>query len=399
MRFDLLIKGGEVLDPGAGYGGQMDVAIVRDRVAAVDRGIPAESAHRVIDATGQYVTPGLVDLHTHVYAGATYWGIRADPVAARTGVTTWVDAGSAGAMTLPAFRDYIVTPARVRIYAFLNIAYVGLAAPNYELATLEYCDAGLCERLANLHRDLVRGVKVRMGTPTVGAHGVEPMRRARQAADALGLPLMVHIAAAPPPIEDVLALTRPGDVLTHSFTGHTMRIVDDRGRLLDAANRAWDAGLVVDVGHGAGGFVFETAEAVLAAGYRPDTISTDIHQDSCLGPMFDLPTTLGKFLCLGMTLPEVIRAATARPAAVLGLQGEIGTLKPGAHADVALFRLEEGRFPFYDTRRVVREGTQRLRNSLTLVGGQPLPLLPPEPPAPWITVTEFQRDLARRGLP
>jgi dihydroorotase len=399
MRFDLLIKGGEVVDPGAGYAGLLDVAISRDRIAAVDREIPAEAAFRVIDATGQLVTPGLVDLHTHVYAGASYWGIQADPVAARTGVTTWADAGSAGAMTLPGLREYVARPARVRIYAFLNISYAGLAAPNHELAVLDYCDVTLCERLANLNRDLVRGVKVRMGSPTVGANGVEPMRRARQAADALGLPVMVHIGSGPPDVQEVLALMRPGDVLTHSLTAGTMRVVDEDGRLLDAARRAFDSGVRIDIGHGAGGFSFVTAEAVMAAGYRPHSISTDIHQLSIRGPMFDLPTCLGKFLLLGMTLPEVIEAATAHPAAVLGLQGEVGTLKPGAYADVALFRMEEGTFPFYDTRRVLREGGQRLRNTLTLVGGQPLPELPAEPPAPWITVNDFQRELAARGLP
>jgi dihydroorotase len=225
------------------------------------------------------------------------------------------------------------------------------------------------------------------------------MRRARQAADLLGLPVMVHIGHGPPDVQDVLALTKPGDLLTHSFTGATMRIVDSDGRLLDGARRALDAGLLLDVGHGAGGFAFETAEAVLAAGYRPATISTDVHQNSALGPMFDLPTTLSKFLYLGLSLDDVIRAATSRPAELLGLQGEAGTLKPGARADVALFRLEQGRFAFYDTRKVRREGNQRLRSTLTLAGGQPLPLLPVDPPAPWITVTDFQLDLARQGFP
>jgi dihydroorotase len=399
MRFDLVIKGGEVVDPGAGYSGRLDVAVTRDRIAAVDRDIPAESAFRVVDATGQVVTPGLVDLHTHVYAGSTYWGVQADPVAARTGVTTWADAGSAGAMTIPGFREYIVRPARVRVYAFLNISYAGLAAPNHELAILDYCDIALCERLANLNRDFVRGVKVRMGAPTVGANGLEPMRRARQAADALALPLMVHIGSGPPTVDEVLALMRPGDLLTHSLTAATMRVIDADGRVLDSARRAFDAGVRIDIGHGAGGFSFETAEAVLAAGYRPYSISTDIHQLSVRGPMFDLPTCLGKFMFLGMTLPQVIEAATANPAAALGLQGEVGTLKPGAYADIALFRVEDGTFPYYDTRRVLRQGRQRLRNTLTLVGGQPLPTLPVEPPAPWIEVNEFQRELAERGLP
>jgi dihydroorotase len=256
----------------------------------------------------------------------------------------------------------------------------------------------LCVRVANANRDVVRGIKVRMGN-TVEPHGLEPMRRALRAAEETELPLMTHIGHGPPDVEDVLDLMRPGDLLTHCFTGASMKIVDDQGRLLEGTRRALDRGMLLDVGHGAGGFAFATAEAVLRAGYKPDVISTDVHQLSVRGPMFDLPTTLGKFLALGMTLPEVVERATARPAQVLGLGGEVGTLRPGAYADVALFRLEEGSFPFYDTRRVRRDGRQRLRPVLTLARGQELGPQPEEPPAPWITVTEFQEELARQGLP
>lgn len=395
--FDLLIKGGEVVDPAAGYSGPLDVAIKRNRIAAVDRDIPAEAAFRVIDAIDQLVTPGLIDLHSHVYHSCTYWGVDADVVGSRTGVTTWLDVGSAGAMNLIGFREFIVKPSTVRIYALLNISSIGLTGSNYELANLNYCDTDLFKRMTDLNRDLVLGVKVRMGTPTVGEHGIEPLKRARRAADECELPLMVHIAERPPEAEEVLALMRPGDILTHCFTGLSMKIVDDEGRLFDFAKRAWDAGVIMDIGHGAGSFSFRTAEALLAAGRRPDVISTDIHQQSINGPMFDLPTCLSKFLAMGMPLPEVIRAATTRPAEVLGLAGEIGTLRPGALADIALFRLERGRFPFYDISGAMREGRELLRNTLTIVGGRLLAALPPDPPAPWIDLTDFQRELLERG--
>jgi dihydroorotase len=378
MIFDLLISGGEVVDPGAGLQGRMDVAITRDRLAAVEPRIPAEAAFRVIDATGQIVTPGLVDLHTHVYPGATYWGVQADPLAARSGVTTFADAGSAGGMNFPAFRDWAVRPARARLYAFLNISYVGLTPDTHELAVLKWVDVGLCVKTVNLNRDIVRGIKVRMGN-TVEPHGLEPMRRALRAAQETELPLMTHIGHGPPDVSDVLDLMRPGDILTHSYTGASMKIVDEQGRLLESARRAFDRGMVVDVGHGMGGFAFATAEAVLGAGYRPDVISTDVHQGSIRGPLFDLPTTMAKFLALGMSLPEVVERTTARPAAVLGLTGEVGTLRPGTYADVALFRLEEGRFPLYDTRQQLREGTRRLRHVLTVLGGQPMAPLPGSP--------------------
>ena len=397
MKFDLLIKGGEVVDPAAGYSGRRDVAIKRNRIAAIDHDIPAEAAFQIVDAGGQYVTPGLIDLHTHVYHGVTYWGINADPVAARTGVTTWLDVGSAGAFNLSGFREFIARPANVRIYALLNISAIGLTALTAELANLDYCDVDLCCRLVNRHRDLVLGIKVRIDRNTIGTNGLEPLRRARQAADATALPLMVHIGIGPPEIQDVLALMRPGDILTHCFTGQSMRIVDSTGQIHAAARRAWDAGVVMDIGHGAGSFSFETAEALMSAGYRPDVISSDIHQLSIHGPLFDLPTCLSKFLYLGMSFPEVIRAATTHPAGILGLQQELGTLRPGAIADLALFTIARGRFPLYDIHMNMREGTQLIHNTLTIANGRPLARLADDPPAPWIDLTADQQALIERG--
>jgi dihydroorotase len=395
--FDLLIKGGEVVDPAGGQSGRLDVAIKRDRIAAVDRDIPAESAFRVIDAGGQYVTPGLIDLHTHVYHRVTFWGIDPDPVAARSGVTTWLDVGSAGAYNWPGFREYIVKPSDVRIYGLLNISAIGLTAMTGELANLDYCDVDLCCKLIDLHRDLLLGVKARIDRNTVRSNGLEPLRRARAAADRCELPLMVHIGIGPPAIAEVLELMRPGDILTHCFTGNSMRIIDGHGRLLDDARRAWDAGVIMDIGHGAGSFSFETAEALIGAGCAPDVISSDIHQLSINGPLFDLPTCLSKFLALGMSFPDVIRAATARPAEVLGVGHELGTLRPGARADVALFAIHPGRFPFYDVFMNMREGTQLIRNTLTIANGRPLHRAPDAPPAPWIELTADQRALIERG--
>lgn len=397
MQFDLLIKNGQVVDPAQNINDRRDVAIKRNRIAAVDRDIPAESAARTIDVTGRIVTPGLVDLHTHVYYGATFWGVQADPIAARSGVTTWLDVGSAGAFNVIGFRDYVVRPARSRIYALLNISSIGLTAMTYELANLHYCDVDLCCKLINANRDFVLGVKARIDSNTVGANGLEPLRRARQAAERCGLPMMVHIGSGPPAIKDVLAELRPGDILTHCFTGHNMRLIDDRGRLLEEARRAWDAGVIMDIGHGAGSFSFETAEAMAAQGLKPDVISTDIHQLSVHGPLFDMPTCLSKFLALGMSLAEVIRAATCRPAEVLGLQGEVGTLRPGAYADVAVFELCEGNYTFYDVFMNARAGNRLLRNALTILNGQPLATMPDGPTMPWIELSEGQRTLIERG--
>ena len=387
MRYDLLVKNGCVLDPAAGLHGELDVAVSRGRIAAVDADIPEAAAFRTIQCGGALVLPGLVDLHTHVFHGFSFWGVDPDPIATRTGVTTWNDAGTPGAMTIEGFRRHIADEADVRITTYLNIAYIGLVGENYETANLEYCDPLILRRAVDRHRDLVRGIKVRIGTPTVGDTGVESLRLALQAGKECELPVMVHIAIGPPSVDEVLDLLRPGDICTHSFTGLSMKLVDDRGRVRKAARSALERGVLLDIGHGTGSFSFASAEALLAAGVRPDTISTDMHQQSVYGPMFDLPTTMTKFLALGMSLDDVVRAATSRPAEILGLSGDVGTLRPGSRADIALFRLLDGEFPLYDIDGDVRVSNVLLRNTLTLLNGRELVRREPEPRAFWTQPT------------
>lgn len=416
MRFDLLIKGGEVVDPAAGYSGKLDVAVKRRRIAAVDANIPAESAFNVIDAAGQYVTPGLIDVHAHVYEGVTYWGVNADAIGSQTGVTTWVDAGSAGAVTLAGLRDFVIEPSRVKIYAFVNIAYIGLVAEDYELSNNEYCNVELLERVVDRNRDIVAGIKIRAGR-SGGAQDLVPFERARRAADDMELPLMLHLSMAPPDVETVLGFLRPGDIVSHCFTGATMKIVDDRGKLLDGVRRVWEDGLIMDLAHGAGSFSFEVAESLVSEGYGPDVISTDLHQVSLVGPnlidaesgsasgdlsetddarsvivqvrgggepAFSLLTCMDKMLCLGMSFPDAVRATTSRPAEVLGLKGEVGTLAPGACADISLFAKEKGDFELCDTEGNVRRGQESIRNTMTILDGRRFePMELPAPPV-WV---------------
>ena len=395
MKFDLVIKGGTVVSPGS-RSGKLDVAIKGNRIAAVESGIPYDAAARVVDAGGMIVTPGLVDLHTHVYYNATYWGIHADPVASRSGVTTWLDVGSAGAYNFGGFREWIVRSAHARIFALLNVSSIGLTAPSWELANLNYCDVDMCARVVLANRDLILGIKCRVDANTTGG-SIEPLERARNAADRCELPLMVHVGIGPPTIEQVFGLMRPGDILTHCFTGHNMRIVDDRGLLLECAARARDAGVVLDIGHGAGSFSFDTARSLIGAGYLPDVISSDIHQLSVNGPLFDLPTCLRKFLALGMSFEDVVRAATVRPAAVMRKDNEVGVIRVGAAADIALFRLVEGNFPFYDVFMNRLDGKQLLVNQLTICDGREMERVPDGARAPWIDLSEQQRSLVDWG--
>jgi dihydroorotase len=379
VKYDLLIKNGHVVDPANGRDGRFDVAVARGRIAAVDASIPAARAAELHDAAGGYVMPGLVDLHTHVYRGVTFWGVDADSVASRSGVTTWVDAGSAGAFSLDGFREFIAQPAAVRIYAFLNISCIGLVAHDYELTNLAFCDPRLFEIVADANRDLVVGGKVRLGASTVGENGFEPLRLAREALDRCELPVMLHIAQRPPHPEEFAHLLRAGDVLTHCFTGQAMRLVDEDGNLHDFARRWLDEGVLLDIGHGTGSFTFATAEALLAAGVKPHFVSSDIHQNSVRGPMYDLPTCLSKLLALGMSLSEVVACATVNPARFLGLAGEVGTLRVGAPADVAVFDLREAEVPLYDAEWETRVGRRLLVNTATCVGGRLLPRRADEP--------------------
>lgn len=397
MQFDLLIKNGQVVDPGGNQMGRLDVAVNGERIAAVDANIPAESAAQVIDASGKYVTPGLVDLHTHVYHGVTYWGIRADPVAARSGVTTWLDVGSAGGYNMIGFRNWIANPALARIYALINISSIGLTASTWELANLNYCDVDLCTTLMRHDPELIKGVKVRMDVNTTGGGNMEPMRRARRAADEVGLPIMVHIGGGPPTIQEILTELRPGDIITHCFTGNNMRILDDQGKLFPAVKALWDQGVVLDIGHGAGSFSFETAEAMAAQGYQPDVISSDIHQLAINGPMYDMPTCLSKMMATGMSFADVIRAATLRPAQVMGLADQVGSLEVGKLADIALFTIEEGSFPLYDIHMNRRDARQLVRNSLTILGGQVLERQAEDAPAPWMKLSQNQQNLIEWG--
>jgi dihydroorotase len=393
MRFDLVVRGGEVVDPGSGLLGRMDVGIRDGVIAAVDRDLPTEDVGTTLDASGQIVTPGLFDLHTHVYWGATYWGIEPDPVAARTGVTTWLDAGTVGSYSFPAFRRHVVEASEARVLALLNVSSIGLIAPTYELSNLDYCDLALAHRIVDANRDVILGIKARIDANTTRGVGLEPMRLARKLADQVGLPTMVHVAKAPPLLEDIFTLLRPGDILTHCFTGQDNRILEPDGRLKDFVRRAWDGGVVMDVGHGTGSFSYDVAERMLAAGMPPDVISTDAHQLSIQGPMFDLPTTLSKFLNLGMRLADAIERATARPARAIR-RPDLATLKPGAPADVAVFALEEGSYTFHDVFMAARPGRIRLVNKATVRAGKPMAPHPPQPLAPWAEVPEHQRAMS-----
>jgi dihydroorotase len=418
MQFDLLIKGGEVIDPEAGYSGKMDIAVNSSRIAAIDKSIPATSAIEVIDASDQYVTAGLIDIHAHLFPGMTFWGVEADAIGSQAGVTTWADAGSAGAVTMEGFRNFIIDRAKVKIYAFINISSIGLVAQDYELTNPEYSNMALLKDAVNRHRDIIVGIKLRAGR-SGGAQDLLPFKRARQAADELGLPIMMHLSEAPPDLETALGFIKTCDILTHCYTGQTMKMIDDKGKILPAAKKAWENGVIMDLGHGCGSLSFDSAEALISQGYWIHTISTDLHTMSIHGanlvdplkgagdrkipesgdardihyqvkgegkPALTLLTVMDKMLCLGMPLKEVVRATTSRPAEVLGLKGEVGTLKPGACADITGFIIEKGKYELFDIHGKVRQAKEHICNKFTILNGRLFEHIEHPAPPPWIEV-------------
>jgi dihydroorotase len=377
--YDLVIAGGTVIDPAAGLHGPADVAIAGGRIAAVAPGIaqggPGARARRTIDAGGLLVTPGLIDLHAHVYAGCTPLSVDADPLAARSGTTTMVDCGSVGAATFAGFRRFIVERSRCRVLAFVNISVIGLVAMP-ECGYGRFVDSNAALRCIEENRDLVVGVKVRGSRNALGEENTaQPVWMAAAAASAAGVPVIMHIGDPPPVLEQGLEILRPGDLVTHAFKGQPVtRIVDRELRVKPAVRAARERGVVFDIGHGSGSFSWEVSHALAAQGFWPDTISTDVHTSSIKEPIaVDMPNVMSKLLHLGMDLEAVVRASTHEPARRIGWDDRIGSLQPGMAADVAVLALEEGDFPLTDSYRQTERAGRRLVARHTICGGEPLP--------------------------
>jgi dihydroorotase len=379
MTNELLIAGGTVIDPASGLHDRRDVLIANGRIADVGPGLAvSSSADDTIDATDLLVVPGLVDLHVHVYWGVADLSVEADRTCLGRGVTTVVDAGSAGANTFPGFRRSVAEASTGRVLAYLNISATGQIDPVFgELHDLRFVDPERAAAVAVANSDLVVGFKVRVSEQLAGPNGLIGLDRALEAGRATGLPVMVHIGGTAFPIEEALDRLRPDDVVTHAYTGwQPGGIVTDAGRVMPSAIAARARGVRFDVGHGAGSFTWPIAEAAMADGFRPDTISSDLHRFNLAGPVHDLATTLSKFLLLGLSLDEVIAMATTAPATALGRGNRLGTLAVSAEADVTILRLEEGRFDLTDSAGATREARQRLVPVAVIRAGRQRPILP-----------------------
>jgi dihydroorotase len=388
----ILIRGGSVFDPATATIAPGEVFIAGGEIVTPFQPHPGDA---VIDAAGLLVTPGWVDLHTHIFKGQDL-GVEPDALGARTGVTTMIDAGSAGAHLYDAFASMVLRSASTRARAFLNISSIGTTSILLagELSQLGYLDQRACADVIQQHPDEIVGVKVRASVNVGGDNTVEALRRARSVADLVGLPLMVHIGPVPARYREVLAMLGAGDIVTHCFTTHIDTPIADpeSGALLDAALAARERGVLFDVGHGGGGFDARRAAAAIRAGFLPDTVSSDVHAYAALPAGGDarvavpahgsgrsrngllvedgLPLAANKMLALGLSLEQTLLRVTARPAAAAGLASlGVGTLRPGAPADVALYRIETGPVQWADPQGYEFAGERALRAAMTIRSG------------------------------
>lgn len=364
MTADLILTGGRVIDPAQDIDQVTEVAFSDGRVQAVGDALPRAPATEIRDVSGKIVTPGLIDLHTHVYWGGTSLGIDAEEFCRTSGVTTSVDTGSAGPGNFAGFRAHVIDKSAVRILAYLHISHAGIWGFSNNVMVGESEDLRLMDpygaaEVADANRDVIVGIKVRLGRVASGNQGMNPFEYALSVAEEVGMPMMVHIDNPPPSYEELVARMRPGDVLTHCFRPFPNSPATPQGTIKAAVREARERGVLFDVGHGKGSFAWKTARAMLANGFLPDTISSDVHALCINGPAYDQVTTLSKFLCLGVDLPTVIKLSTLNAGLALG-RPELGTLKPGTPGEASVLRLAEGSFDYEDVLGEVMTGNRRL---------------------------------------
>src|ERR1700682_3003 len=368
---DLLIKGGTVVDPSQNLHALLDVAVKDGKILQIAPDIPADGSRSVISAKGKIVTPGLIDVHVHVFEGVGPTGLNADQYCLGRGVTTAVDAGSTGYADIAGFRQYVIKPSATRIYALVDIGargtLLGLIG-NY--ANLDWVNAQLTARAAETNKPDVVGIKVRLSKEITGSNDLEIFKRALEAAKLSHLPLMVHVGDSYSPLPEILRQMRKGDVLTHCFTGRPHGPLDANGKIIPEILDCRQRGILFDVGDGGPHLDLDVAEKCLQQNFLPDTIGTDLGGLSYNGPVYDLVTEVSKFLLLGLSLDQVIERVTLRPTRMFNFGTELGSLRPGTVADISILEVREGSFLFTDSTGKKRTGKQKLQSAATVRAGK-----------------------------
>ena len=355
---NFLLKGGRLIDPAGSKDGISDIRVRDGKIAAIGSNLDHDGA-TVIDVKDHIVTPGLIDVHLHLMKGLGAFGVDPDIFGVGSGVTTVVDAGSAGHTLLNVFRNYVTDNAKTRVLNYINLSTLGgVSGPGYSiLADPRLIDEAKIEQAVDANRDIIVGIKIMATGGALGSQGLKPLARARKLGDTLKLPLLVHIGeswtkdTAPVHVGDVLKYLRAGDIVTHMFTVHPGGLLDGNGKLWPEVRDAKESGVLMDVGHGLHNLNFDVARKVLDQGLHPDGVSTDGHRGNRGGPVYDLPTTMAKLMALGFSLNQVIEMATANAAKLLGRTNELGTLRIGDPADISVLRIEDREWQAIDSQK------------------------------------------------
>lgn len=384
--YDLVIKGGRLIDPAQGLDNRLDVAISGDKIALVAEAIPPSQGRQTLEATNKIVTPGLIDMHTHIYSYVFKYAVEPDVAGVRQGVTTVVDGGSAGEAIFAAIPKYIIPRSRTTVFCFLHLGSQGLTLMP-ELRDREEINLEAIASVIESYRDLIKGIKVRLVGNVVAGAGVEVVRMAQQAARRFGLPVMVHIGdikkQVPPNLtREVLRIMEKGDILTHVYTPAHGGVLRPDGTFVPELREAIERGVVIDSAMGTYNFSYAIARKGLAQGILPRTISTDLTTTSVNGPVYGLTVTMSKFMALGLDLKSVVEKTTIGPATVLGIHNRKGSLKPGMDADVSVLEVSSGAWQTEDAAKETLTFTRLLVPSVTVKAGQLIPGDPVSRPRP-----------------
>ncbi|MDP6042947.1 MAG: amidohydrolase/deacetylase family metallohydrolase [Dehalococcoidales bacterium] len=385
MRYDLLIKGGRVIDPAQNIDDKRDVAISGDKISAVARDIPSLESQQIIDASDKIVTPGLIDMHCHVYHGGTKGGVNPDAAGVRQGVTTLVDAGSAGEATFGGLPKYVIPSARTTVFCFLHLGSQGLTVVP-ELRDREEINLEATAETIEANLDLIKGIKLRLVGNVVTSDGVEVVKMAKQTAKKFGLPVMVHIGdvkkqISPTLTQEFLPLMEPGDILSHVYTAQMGSVLRPDDTVIPELREAMERGVILDVAE-ACNFSSEVARKALAQDIFPTTLSTDVGLPSITGPVYGLTVTMSRFLALGLDMKQLVEKTTINPARALRIDNSKGNLKPGMDADVSILELRSGTWELVDAEQQVTETDTLLAPSITVKSGQLIPAKPVAQPKP-----------------
>jgi dihydroorotase len=371
--FDLLLTGGTVLNPATKLNEKLDVGVTGDRVTAIQANLPHAGAKKVLDVTGCYVTPGLIDFHVHSYWGVNPYGCNLDSLCLATGVTTTMDAGSAGPVNFLGFRKLVHEQSKTRMLGFVALAQHGVLNTPGELLHLGFADSdGAAETVGN-NRDIGIGIKVRMHKKAIGENSRGALRLAIKAGEATRTPVMVHVGDTAIGMDEIADTLRGGDVITHCYTPQRPSIVDDSGKLLPLVRKAKERGVIFDVGHAGGHFDFELVQRAMGEGILPDIISSDLHgrlKQPGFGVVGDLPTTLTKFLPLGLSLEQIIANCTVNAARAVGWQDRIGSLEVGREADIAVLQIIDEPVTLRDSVGAEKLHKQRIAARWTIRAGE-----------------------------